>query len=316
MRINPNCWDEFSELKTVIVCSPSKIDIPDKQTAEYMQWKKPVKMKKAQQDFDNMVNALEKEGVNVIDYSKYLPEHDLSFHNKLINRVYVRDLVCVFGNIVLPGEAGTSMRKPEYVLSHQLFQTWLDEETFPVQVNNSLTALEYGDVMILNNDAVLLNTGVRTSIDSVFELKDSIFKAGFSEIGVIDLPRRSDTLHIDMNGNVAGKDLFIAKSYMKFLPIQVLTEKASTYQMANEFLNRHGFDIEWTTEITHTLADINFLNINSETILISKKANQNIFKHHPKLQKKRFIEIDVNELEKGGGGIRCMTLPIERGNYS
>ncbi|WP_231572599.1 arginine deiminase family protein, partial [Halobacillus sp. BBL2006] len=36
------------------------------------------------------------------------------------------------------------------------------------------------------------------------------------------------------------------------------------------------------------------------------------FSHHPKLKNKRLIEVDVNELEKGGGGIRCMTMPIER----
>ncbi|MGA9289386.1 MAG: arginine deiminase family protein, partial [Anaerobacillus sp.] len=154
--------------------------------------------------------------------------------------------------------------------------------------------------------------GIRTSIESIEALQGDLFKAGFSEIGIIDLPRRPDTMHLDMNCNVGGENLIIAKSYMNYLPIQVRSEKTFRYQMAGEFLNRHGFEVEWTSEIKHTVADINFLNLNPETLLISTKANKNLFKHHPVLKQKKLVEIDVDELENGGGGIRCMTLPLER----
>ncbi|MHC8523058.1 arginine deiminase family protein [Rossellomorea sp. H39__3] len=64
--------------------------------------------------------------------------------------------------------------------------------------------------------------------------------------------------------------------------------------------------------MSHTVADINFLNLNPETLLVSTKMNRHILKDHPKRKKLRIIEVDVNELEKGGGGIRCMTLPFVR----
>ncbi|KHE68553.1 arginine deiminase family protein, partial [Halobacillus sp. BBL2006] len=222
--------------------------------------------------------------VRVIDYADYLPAKDNVLHKQLINRIFVRDLACVFGNTLLPGEAGTSMRRPEYVLSHLLFEKWFDPSVFPLQANNSLKALEYGDVMVLNKDAVFINTGIRTSMESIQMMKRKIFEAGFSEIGVIDLPRRPDTMHLDMNGNVVGKDLFLAKSYMRFFPVHILSEKEERFEMTEAFLNRHGFEVEWTSEINHTVADINFLNIDPETLLVSKKANKKIFSHHPKLK--------------------------------
>ncbi|WP_345243877.1 arginine deiminase family protein [Pontibacillus salipaludis] len=312
MDITTNCWNEYDELKTVLVCSPSALDVPDAQTATDVQWEKPVDQKKAHEHFHNLVHAMESHDIKVIDYSNHLSRQDAQLSQQLINRFFVRDLACVFGNTILPGEAGTSMRRPEYVQSHFLFLDWFGPNRFKIQANNKGNALEYGDVMILSKDAVLINIGLRTSYEAVQTMKDHIFKAGFSEIGVVDLPRRPDTLHLDMNSNVASKDVFIAKSYMRYLPIQVLTDKHSSYQMMQEFLNRHGYDVEWTNDVKHTVADINFLNLDPETILISTKANKKIIKNHPKLKKKKLVEIEVDELEKGGGGIRCMTLPFER----
>lgn len=312
INIQPNCWNEHGELKAVIVCSPTTLDVPDKQTAKDVQWEKPVDQKKAHANFEEMVEAMKNAGVNVINYSDYLSPEELKLNEQLINRVFVRDLACAFGNTLIPGEPGTSMRRPEYVQSHILFQHWYGPETFDIKANNQLDALEYGDVLILNKDAVFVNVGMRSSMKSIKALKEKIFQAGFSEIGVIDLPRRAYTLHLDMNCNVAGDDLLIAKSYMRYFPVEVLTESGSNFQMMQQFLNRHGFDVEWSTEIKHTVADINFFNLDPETILISTAATPKIFKEHPKLKKKRYIQVDVNELEKGGGGIRCMTLPLVR----
>ncbi|QSS99496.1 arginine deiminase [Pontibacillus sp. ALD_SL1] len=312
MDIKPNCWNEYDELKTVLVCSPSALDVPDSQTATDVQWEKPVDQKKAHEHFHNLVHAMESHDIRVIDYSSYLSRQDAQLSQQLINRFFVRDLACVFGNIIIPGEAGTSMRRPEYVQSHFLFLDWFGPDRFKIQANNKGNALEYGDVMILNKDAIFINTGLRTSYETIQAMKHHLFKAGFSEIGIIDLPRRPDTLHLDMNSNVAAKDVLIAKSYMRYLPVQVLTDKHSSYQMMQEFLNRHGYDVEWTNDVKHTVADINFLNLDPETILISTKANKKILKNHPTLKKKKLVKIEVDELEKGGGGIRCMTLPFER----
>ncbi|KGP91597.1 arginine deiminase [Pontibacillus chungwhensis BH030062] len=312
MDIKPNCWNEYDELKTVLVCSPSALDVADSQTATDVQWEKPVDQKKAHEHFHNLVHAMESHDIRVIDYSSYLSRQDAQLSQQLINRFFVRDLACVFGNTIIPGEPGTSMRRPEYIQSHFLFLDWFGPDRFKIQANNKGKAIEYGDLMILNKDAIIINTGLRTSYETIQAMKDHIFKAGFSEIGVIDLPRRPDTLHLDMNSNVAARDVFLAKSYMRYLPIQVLTDKHSSYQMMQEFLNRHEYDVEWTNDIKHTVADINFLNLDPETILISTKANKKILKNHPKLKKKKLVEVEVDELEKGGGGIRCMTLPFER----
>jgi arginine deiminase len=306
----PKCYSEHTQLKTVLLCPPSAIDVPDQKTASLVQWNGAVDQEKAHENFRNLSGSLKAEGVKVIHYSDYLTEEDQKLSEQLINRVFVRDIACTFGAIIIPGEPGTSMRRPEYVQLHLLLKEWFKDQ-FIMNENNDVNALEFGDVLILNKDAIFINVGMRTSITSVEKIKNRIFQAGFTEIGIIDLPRTSSTLHLDMNCNVAGPDIVISKSYLRYFPINIITETTSSYSMMQEFLIRHGFDVYWIEEYK-TIPDINFLNINPETLLISKQSNLNIFKDHPKLRQKKLLPIDVTELEKGGGGIRCMSLPLER----
>ncbi|MGE7918950.1 arginine deiminase family protein [Viridibacillus sp. NPDC093762] len=310
LSFQPNCWSEHEELEVVLLCTPSKLEVPNLKTAEYVGWSSSVNHAKAQQNFMEFKGALENEGIKVVDYSEELAQDDRNLSDQLLNRYFVRDLACVFGNIILPGKAGVSMRRPEYVQAHSLMEKWFPK-TFLLHEDANVRALEFGDVLILNRDAVLINIGMRTSKESVEKVKEKIFHAGFSEIGIIDLPRRPDTLHLDMNCNVANEDLLIAKSFVRYLPLHVLTENASRFEMPEQFLKRHGFEAYWLDEY-NTIPDINFLNIDPETLLISKQAHKQMIKNHPKLQKKNIIEIEVTELEKGGGGIRCMTLPLIR----
>ncbi|UII55497.1 arginine deiminase family protein [Cytobacillus spongiae] len=311
--IQPTCWSEHEELKTVVVCSPALLDVPDSETAQDIQWSKPFEYKKARENFDEMVTKMKDVGVEVIDYSDYLPMKDKKLSDQLIHRIFVRDLACTLGQTVIPGEPGMSMRRPEYMHAHFLFNRWLTEGTFKIEANNKIDSLECGDILVLNKNAVIINTGLRTSVSSIEHIKDHIFRAGFSEIGVINLPRRADTMHLDMNCNIVGNDVMLAKSYLRYFPVHVLTTGDASYQMMHEFLGRHGVEVIFTNHINHTVADINFISLDPETLLISSDANKKLFKHHPKLQNKKLIECDLTELEKGGGGIRCMTLPLVRG---
>ncbi|MFC0522873.1 arginine deiminase family protein [Pontibacillus salicampi] len=309
--IHASCFSEHEPLHSVVLCPPSDLDVTDMKIATQVQWNGPVDQSKARECHENLVGALQQEGVRTIMYDEFLSDKDLHLSKQLINRVFVRDLACVFGESVLPGEAGTSMRKPEYVQFHLLLSHWLPD-AFQINENNDIKALEFGDLLILNKDAIFINVGMRTSISSLERVKEAIFQAGFSEIGIIDLPRSASTLHLDMNCNVAGSDVVVAKQFLKYFPVQVITESSSSFSMVDAFLFRHGFDIHWLQSYK-TIPDINFLNVNPETLLVSKQCNKNSLKEHPSLQKKNIISIDVTELEKGGGGIRCMTLPLHRG---
>ncbi|ELK48008.1 arginine deiminase family protein [Halobacillus sp. ACCC02827] len=309
--LNPNCWNEFDRLKTVIVCTPSCLDIPDQKTADYVQWEKPVQSDKARASFEGMVDAMKTEGVEVINYCNYLSKEDQNTHKQLINRYFTRDLACSFGSIFIPGEAGTSLRRPEYRLAHPLFEKWTSPDQYSVDWNDPLHALEFGDVLLLSRDAVFINVGLRSSHESARLLKDRLLASGFSEVGIIDLPRQGAEMHLDMNCAIIGATSILCKSYMRFFPVEVWKEDGASYMMTGPFLERHGYSPVWTDDVKHTVADINFLNLDPETILISTKANKKILKEDV-FRKKRLIEIDVDELEKGGGGIRCMTLPVTR----
>jgi len=311
LSIQPNVMSEHGELKTVMLCRPPLVSITHAQTLTDIRWDKKVDHEKLLEDFVTFKAALEQAGVQVVDYAEYLSPEDRSLSDELINRHFVRDMACVLGKTVLPGEAGTFARRPEYVHAHLLMEDWFPRDSFLLHQNDDLKAMECGDIMVLSKDAVLINVGMRTSLESIMKVKNSIFQSGFSEIGIISLPRGMDTLHLDMGLNVANKDLIIAKNFIRHLPAQVLTEKKSSYEMSETFFNRHGFEIHWL-EKYNTVPDINFISINPDTLMMSKQANLNILKDHPKLQKKQIIEVDVAELEKTGGGLRCMTMPLIR----
>ncbi len=305
----PNCWSEHDELKVVMLCAPSKLDVTDLTIVENVGWDATVNHVKAMENFMELKTTLENAGVKVIDYSKELPNEEKTVSEQLINRYFVRDLACVIGNSIFLGEAGSSLRRPEYPHAHSLLDKWFPARNLIVKQPSA--ALECGDVMILNGDAVLINTGMRTTLEAVESMKDHIFQEGFTEIAIIDLPRRSDTLHLDMNCNVTNANLVLAKNFIRYFPVQVFTPQTSRFEMTEQFLNHHGFDVYWL-EKYNTIPDINFINLNPETLLISKQATKQQWTKHPLLQKKNLIEIEVTELEKGGGGIRCMTLPLLR----
>jgi len=292
-----------------MLCAPSKLDVPDLTIAENVGWSAAVNHVKAMENFMELKTTLENARVKIIDYSKELTNDEKAVSEQLINRYFVRDLACVLGNRIFLGEAGSSIRRPEYPHAHSLLEKWFPENN--IKVKQPSTALECGDVLILNRDAVLINIGMRTTLEAVENIKDRIFQEGFTEIAIIDLPRRSDTLHLDMNCNVANANLVIAKYFMRYFPVHVLTPQKSRFEMTEQFLDRHGFDVYWL-EKYNTIPDINFINLNPETLLISKQATKQQWTKHPLLQKKHLIEIEVTELEKGGGGIRCMTLPLVR----
>lgn len=306
-----SCYSEHDELEAVMVCAPSMRDVPDKQSADNVKWSYPYDHKKAEENFYELKRTMEKEDIKVIDYSEELPEAEKTLSHQLINRLFVRDLACVFGEGLIPGIPAISMRKPEYYHSHLLLKKWFPE-AFLIHESDLVRSLEFGDVLILNKDAIWINVGMRTSLESVYLIKDSLFHSGFSEIGVIDLPRKTDTLHLDMNCNVASHNLVVSKSYVNYFPMTILTQSGeSRYEMPETFLKRHGFDVYWL-EKYDTIPDINFLNLNPETLLVSKKAHKQRLQNHHRMKRKQFIEVDVTELEKGGGGIRCMTLPLKR----
>ncbi|WP_224749475.1 arginine deiminase family protein [Polycladospora coralii] len=311
----PQCCSELGELEIVMLCKPSELSIPDMKTAYQVGWKAPVDKRKALASHLNMRQVLEEQGIQVIDYSEYLSATELKLNDQLINRCYVRDLAGVVRKQVITGRPAISMRLPEYDQAHQVMQSWFNPDRFFTPNGTKGATLEFGDVSILNRDAIVINVGKRTSIGAIESIKQAIFDAGFSEIAVIDLPRHDDTMHLDFNFNVMAANLVVAKSFLRFFPLRVICREHTRYAMFEDYMRYHGYEVHALSSYD-TIPDINFLNINPETILISQQANTARVLDHPKLKQKKVIKVDVTELEKGGGGIRCMTLPLRRREIS
>ncbi|WP_128895568.1 arginine deiminase family protein [Longirhabdus pacifica] len=316
ISFQPNCWSEYDPLEVVLLCTPASVSITNQENANMVQSNAPIHHEKAAEQHHHFKATLKQEGVEVIDVEEQLSDDMKQLSSQLVHRTFVRDIACVIGNKVIPGVPGVTMRSAEYDMVHKLMEGWFSKETF-LSANQHIdwvrrtSPLEFGDVFILNKDAVFINVGKRSSEESVARLLPHLKSQGFSEVGIIDLPHQSDTLHLDMNCNVAGEDIVVAKQGLHHFPVRLITESTHQYMMMEQFLMRHGFEVIWVDKYA-AIPDFNFLTIHPEAIVLSKNAKKSAFRHHDKLKHKKMIEVDVNELEKGGGGIRCMTLPLRR----
>lgn len=112
-----NCWSEHGELKVVMLCAPSLVDVTDLTVAEQVGWSDTVNHQKAMDNFMALKTTFENAGVHVLDYARELAHDQQLLSEQLLNRYFVRDLACVIGNRLLLGNAGSSLRKPEYPLA-------------------------------------------------------------------------------------------------------------------------------------------------------------------------------------------------------
>ncbi len=212
--------------------------------------------------------------------------------------------------------------------------------------------IEGGDVIVARKDILLIGTGERTStqgIDSVIEYMTS--KSGTQHIIVQELPYKPESfIHLDMVFTILDKHscmIFepLIINATKYITIHITIENHTVTNIKEEknilvALRSLGMDLEpifcggnndttimereqWQSGAnffalepgkiigygrnTHTIEALN--NQGYEVVEASDivAGKTNIEDH-----KKMVITIVGNELSRGGGGARCMTMPVSR----
>jgi len=216
--------------------------------------------------------------------------------------------------------------------------------------------IEGGDVIIARDDITLIGTGDRTStqgVDSIIEYFKS--KPGMHHLIVQELPYKPESfIHLDMVFTFLDKDkcmIFepLIISATKYLTIHITIDNHNVVSIKEEknilaALRKLGMDLEpifcggnndltimereqWqsganfftlepgkvigygrNTHTIETLSNSGFDIVKAKDIVSGK---ENIDDH-----KKLVITIVGNELSRGGGGARCMTMPVSRKEVS
>ena len=216
----------------------------------------------------------------------------------------------------------------------------------------SPVTMEGGDILIIRDDILLIGNGARTSsqgIDFMIERLRKIHPEGVYHIIVQQLPHTPESfIHLDMAFTMLDRDscmifepLILRDSQFQTVHITISNGKVSSIRSVSNILKalkKLGVDLkpvicggsdEWDQEReqwhsgansfclapgqiltyarnVHTLDELDrsgFSIISAEDVISGKSA----------LKGRCAVTVAGSELPRGGGGARCMTMPLSRG---
>jgi arginine deiminase len=212
--------------------------------------------------------------------------------------------------------------------------------------------IEGGDILIARNDILLIGIGARTSsqgVDFILEQLKATKKT--QHVIVQELPFEPESfIHLDMVFTLLDKNccmvyepLILSPNRFKTVHVRIDNGKVTSITGVENIpaaLRKLGMDLEITycggkgdnmiQEREQWHSGANFFafspgkvigynrntytleNMNKAGFEILKAKDVNAGKSDPGLYKRCVVTVDGSELARGGGGARCMTMPVAR----